>query len=330
MALKTIVHNVTNKVLHIDPSEPKSTQATELNARAQQTLGSVYLEDEPTVQQWLKSLLPSKQGAAKYVRDLFPCAGWAPRYNVRWLMGDVVAGTTVGLVVVPQALAYALLAKLSPEYGLYTSFVGAATYWVFGTSKDIVIGTTAVGSLLVGSTITAIEEQRPGVYTPAEIAAALSLVAGMVLLAIGLLRLGWIVDFIPYTSISAFVTAAAITIMSTQFPVALGITGINTREAPYRVIINTMKGIDRSKLDAAIGITTILLLFVIKTACAQLEIRRPSKKRLWGTISSLRFTMTILLFTLVSYLVNRRIPKDEAKFRLVGTIEAGKHATSRN
>jgi solute carrier family 26 (sodium-independent sulfate anion transporter), member 11 len=51
-----------------------------------------------------------------------------------------VAGLTIGFVVVPQAMAYALLARLSPEYGLYTSFVGAAIYWLFGTSKDIVIG----------------------------------------------------------------------------------------------------------------------------------------------------------------------------------------------
>jgi len=65
---------------------------------------------------------------------------WLPRYNLSWLVGDSIAGIAVGLVVIPQAMAYALLASLTPEYGLYTSFTGAVLYWLFGTSKDVVIG----------------------------------------------------------------------------------------------------------------------------------------------------------------------------------------------
>ncbi|KAG7131474.1 Sulfate permease 2 like protein [Verticillium longisporum] len=291
-------------------------QPDDLETRAQRAMGRIYLEEEPTIQQWLATLKPTKQGAIGYALALFPCVGWVPRYNLRWFMGDVVAGMTVGLVVVPQALAYALLAKLTPEYGLYTSFIGAMTYWVFGTSRDIVIATTAIGSLLVGSTVTAVEEKQPGVYTAAEVAASLSLISGMILLAIGLLRLGWVVDFIPYTSISAFVTAAAITILSTQFPVALGIRGINTREAPYKVIINTLKNLGHTELDAAIGLTSILLLYLIKTACSQLEVRKPKRRRVWSIISSLRFTFVIVMFTIISYLVNYKLPRDEAKFHL--------------
>ncbi|KAL9945734.1 hypothetical protein D7B24_007038 [Verticillium nonalfalfae] len=316
-----------NSCLPNDPSKQSRMQPDDLETIAQRAMGRSYLEEDPTIQQWLATLIPTKQGAIGYALTLFPCVGWVPRYNLRWFLGDVVAGMTVGLVVVPQALAYALLAKLTPEYGLYTSFIGAMTYWVFGTSRDIVIGTTAIGSLLVGSTVTAVEEKQPGVYTAAEVAASLSLISGMILLAIGLLRLGWVVDFIPYTSISAFVTAAAITILSTQFPVALGIRGINTRDAPYRVIINTLKNLGHTELDAAIGLTSILLLYLIKTACSQLEVRKPKSRRLWSIISSLRFTFVIVMFTIISYLVNYKLPRDEAKFRLVGNIEAGfRHA----
>ena len=99
-----------------------------------------YHEQEPTVSEYFRSLVPTKRGAIQYIYDLFPSAQWLPRYNWRWLVGDSIAGLTIGFVVVPQALAYALLAGLSPEYGLYTSFAGAATYFLFGTSKDIVIG----------------------------------------------------------------------------------------------------------------------------------------------------------------------------------------------
>ena len=91
-----------------------------------------------------------------YVRNTFVFTQWLPRYNLGWLVGDSIAGLTVGFVVIPQAMAYALLATLSPEYGLYTSFVGAALYWLFGTSKDIVIGVSLfshISGSIISSTL---------------------------------------------------------------------------------------------------------------------------------------------------------------------------------
>lgn len=90
-------------------------------------LPHTYHEQEPTVGEYLRSLAPTRRCASNYVHDLFPSAQWLPRYNWRWLLGDAIAGLTIGFVVVPQAMAYALLAQLSPEFGLYTSFTGAAT-----------------------------------------------------------------------------------------------------------------------------------------------------------------------------------------------------------
>ena len=103
-------------------------------------IDNTFFEAEPTVAEELKQCIPTKDGTLRYLTSLFPCFGWLPRYNWRWLVGDSIAGLTVGLVVIPQAMAYALLATLPPDFGLYTSFAGAATYWLFGTSKDIVIG----------------------------------------------------------------------------------------------------------------------------------------------------------------------------------------------
>lgn len=177
--------------------------------------------------------------------------------------------------------------------------------------------------MLVGQVITSVEEQRPDVYTRTEIAKALSFLVGAILLLIGFLRLGWLIEFIPYVPISAFVTAASITIMSTQIPVCLGITGINTREAPYKVIINTLKGLPRTQLDAAIGLSCILLLFLVRDVCAKLEIKRPAQKRTWATISSLRLSLAMLIYTFISWLVHRTMPRGETKFRLVGPIKSG-------
>lgn len=128
------------KVLKIDRRQRYRRQPRELVDRAREAVTHPFLEEEPTVREWLRSFAPTRHGAAKYLRSLFPSSRWLPRYNRRWLLGDAIAGITIGFVVVPQAMAYSLLAGLTPEYGLYTSFVGAALYWPFGTSKDIVIG----------------------------------------------------------------------------------------------------------------------------------------------------------------------------------------------
>jgi sodium-independent sulfate anion transporter 11 len=144
-----------------------------------------------------------------------------------------------------------------------------------------------------------------------------------VLFILGMLRLGWLIEFIPYVPISAFVTSASITIISTQIPTVMGITGVNTRAAPYSVYVNTLKGLHRTKLDAAIGLTSIALLSAIRTLCAKMEVHQPAHKRVWQMLSSLRLTFVILLYTLISWLVHCTVPKGSEKFRIVGHIDKG-------
>lgn len=99
-----------------------------------------YTEDEPTAGEWLSSIVPTGRDVVNYLRNLFPFLRWLPRYNLQWLAGDLVAGITIGAVVVPQGMAYASLAELPIQYGLYSSFMGVLIYWFFATSKDITIG----------------------------------------------------------------------------------------------------------------------------------------------------------------------------------------------
>lgn len=103
------------------------------------TTGS-FVEESPTAAEWFRDLVPGRADCTHYVRSLFPFINWIGYYNAKWLVGDLVAGITVGAVVVPQGMAYALLANLEPEYGLYSSFMGVIIYWFFATSKDITIG----------------------------------------------------------------------------------------------------------------------------------------------------------------------------------------------
>ncbi|KAF1965302.1 sulfate permease-like protein [Bimuria novae-zelandiae CBS 107.79] len=322
MATRKIGDYVQTRILHANPADQEEEKRV-LQKIAQDTIGDPYFEEDPTVAEWFRDLVPTAAGVGEYFQNLFPSASWLRRYNLHWLLGDAIAGVTVGLVVVPQAMAYASLARLTPAYGLYTTFTGACLYFIFGTSKDIVIGATAVGSLLIGQVVATVEEERPGVYEPQEIAHAMCFLCGLILLFLGFCRLGWLIEFIPYPPINAFVTAASITIISTQLPTCLGIQGINTREAPYKVYINTLKGLPNAQLDAAIGISSIVLLFAIQSFCSKMEVRQPAKKRMWGILSSLRLTFTVLLYTFVSWLVHRTVAEGNEQFRIVGHIEKG-------
>lgn len=99
-----------------------------------------YIEEEPTSVEWIREQVPSQAAVAQYFIDLFPFLQWIGHYNLTWFIGDLIAGVTVGAVVVPQSMAYAGLAQLGPEFGLYSAFMGVLIYWFFATSKDITIG----------------------------------------------------------------------------------------------------------------------------------------------------------------------------------------------
>ncbi|KAF9881524.1 sulfate permease [Colletotrichum karsti] len=313
------------KALGIDLGASTRHQTQELHDHIAKDISpyETYYEEDPTVKEWLLEHVPTKDGSARYVKSLFPFTKWILRYNTRWLISDAIAGVTLGLVVIPQAMAYALLARLSPEYGLYTSFTGAALYWLFGTSKDIAIGATAVVSLLVGKVSAKVLEEHPGEFSAEEISKTLAFLAGAVLLVFGLLRLDWIVEFIPHVAISAFVTGAAITITLSQVPSLLGIDGVNSKAAAYQVFIDTARGLPRVKLDAAIGLTALVLLGLIKWYCERMARTQPKRKRMWEMFCSLRMTFTILLYTLISFLVNRGLADGEHKFRITGTLPRG-------
>ncbi|CAI4282284.1 BTE_collapsed_G0004900.mRNA.1.CDS.1 [Saccharomyces cerevisiae] len=109
-----------------------------------------YEESTVTLKEYydhsIKNNLTAKS-AGSYLVSLFPIIKWFPHYNFTWGYADLVAGITVGCVLVPQSMSYAQIASLSPEYGLYSSFIGAFIYSLFATSKDVCIGPVAVMSL---------------------------------------------------------------------------------------------------------------------------------------------------------------------------------------
>ena len=163
-------------------------------------------------------------------------------------------------------------------------------------------------------------------YPKNEVASALAVVGGAVVLFIGLVRCGWFVEFISLAAISAFMTGSAINIAAGQVPAMMGITGFSTREATYKVIINTLKNLGRSKLDAAMGLTALTMLYLIRFACNTAAKKQPSRQKFWFFINTLRTAFVILLYVLISWLVNRH-HRQKPLFRILGTVPRGKSKT---
>ena len=218
-------------------------------------------------------------------------------------------------------MAYAKLAQLPVEYGLYSSFFGGLIYWVFGTSKDINIGPVAVASIITGSILSEVTHEFPD-QSKAFIAQTIAMLAGAVVALIGILRLGWLVDLISLPAVSGFISGSAMTITVTQLPALLGIRRVKTREAPYKVLIGVCKKLGTTKLDAAIGISALVALYLIKWGCAALARRRPQIGKTVFFISTLRTVVTIMTYILISFLVNRT-HQESPSFRILGFIPRG-------
>lgn len=266
-----------------------------------------------------------RQKIKNYLIGLFPIFGWITRYNLGWLTGDLIAGITVGVVVVPQGMSYAQIATLPVEYGLYSSFVGVLIYCFFATSKDVSIGPVAVMSLTVSQIIAHVDAKHPGRWEGTLIATTVSFVCGFIVLGIGLLRLGWIVEFIPGPAVSGFMTGSAVSIVAGQVPGLMGLTGFDTRAATYKVIINSLKHLPYTTKDAAFGLTGLVALYAIRIACDHLTKRYPRRARVFFFISVLRNGFVIVVLTIASWLYCRHHVSKSGKYpiKILKTVPAG-------
>ncbi|KAM0754884.1 sulfate permease [Meredithblackwellia eburnea MCA 4105] len=269
--------------------------------------------------------LPQK--SARYVKSLFPFTNWILHYNLTWGFGDLIAGITVGLVVIPQGMSYAKIATLPSEYGLYSSFVGVMVYTFFATSKDVTIGPVAVLSLQVSKVIAEVRSQPGGeIYTGPVIATALAFFTGIIVLVIGLLRLGWLVEFIPGPAVAGFMTGSALSIIAGQIPGLLGYSElVDTRTSTFDVLLNSIKNISATSKDAVFGIFALVLLYFIRSHGAQIEAkaRNPILKRLYFFVLTLRTAFTIILLTIISWMYLRSKPVSEYDISILKTVPSG-------
>jgi SulP family sulfate permease len=159
--------------------------------------------------------------APKLLRRYLPILTWGAEYSRRTFTNDVVVACIVTIMLIPQSLAYALLAGLPPQVGLYASMAPLVLYAIFGSSRTLAVGPVAVASLMTAAAAATIAAQGSPEYLGATI--ALAAISGLLLLALGLLRLGFLANFLSHPVISGFITASALQIAAGQLAPILGI-----------------------------------------------------------------------------------------------------------
>ena len=157
------------------------------------------------------------------LRALFPPAQWLPRYERAWLRHDVVAGVTLAASAIPVSLAYASLAGLPPQYGIYCYLVAGIAYALFGTSRQLAVGPTSAISMLVGTTVAGMTAGDPARW--AQIAALTAFLFAAMSFIAWAFRLSSLVNFISETILLGFKAGAALTIAMTQLPKLFGVAG---------------------------------------------------------------------------------------------------------
>jgi SulP family sulfate permease len=197
-----------------------------------------------------------------WVRRLSPFLRWWPRVNRETLRGDLIAGVTGSIVVLPQGVAFATIAGLPPEYGLYTAMVPAVVAALFGSSWHLVSGPTTAISIVVYSAISPLAE--PGSPEYLSLALTLTFMVGAIQLAMGLGRLGTLVNFISHTVVIGFTAGAAILIASSQLKHFFGVA--IPRGASFSQTLRALlvQAAEASPYVTAVGAITLLTGILVR------------------------------------------------------------------
>ena len=155
------------------------------------------------------------------LKRYFPLLSWGPHYGRQNLGRDLLAAVIVTTVLIPQALAYAVLAGLPPEVGLYASIVPLLAYAVFGTSSTLAVGPVAIIALMTASAAGSVAAQGSAEYLGA--ALVLAMLSGLILVGMGIARLGFLANFLSHPVISGFMTSAALIIAASQLGALAGV-----------------------------------------------------------------------------------------------------------
>ncbi len=191
----------------------------------------------------------------------FPILDWLPKYKKVYLTGDLSAGLTVGIMLIPQGMAYALIAGLPPIYGLYAALVPNLIYVFTGSSRKLAVGPVALDSLIVGSSLAAMKLANIQDYI--SMAIFLALFVGAIQLVMGFMRLGFLSNFLSRPVVSGFTSAAAIVIGISQLKHFFGLE-INVNDTLKTIVAIVTQITETNFYDLSIGIAAVLVILGLK------------------------------------------------------------------
>ena len=195
------------------------------------------------------------------LKRYLPILDWGRTYNRAVLTSDLLAAVIVTIMLIPQSLAYAMLAGLPPVVGLYASILPLFAYALFGTSRTLAVGPVAVVSLMTASAVGAVA--APGTAAYWEAAVTLAALSGVMLVVLGLLRLGFLANLLSHPVISGFISASGVLIATSQLKHILGVkTGGETWPEMLAGLAGALSSINPATL--AIGVPATLFLFWVR------------------------------------------------------------------
>ena len=255
-------------------------------------------------------------GLQRQLERHVPMLTWAKTYNKDTLTSDAVAAIIVTIMLIPQSLAYALLAGLPAEMGLYASILPLVAYAIFGTSRALAVGPVAVVSLMTAAAI-----GNLGLSTPAEIAIAagtLAFISGVILAVLGVLRLGFLANFLSHPVIAGFITASGVLIATSQLKHILGIQagGDNLVELIHSLFENQHA---TNPITMAIGLITVAFLFWVRKGLKPVLLSFGLKPRLADILAKAGPVGAVVATTLVVFVFDL----ENKGVKIVGDVPTG-------
>ena len=198
----------------------------------------------------------------KLINKYIPITEWLPKYKASYLKYDIPAGLTIGIMLIPQGIAYALIAGIDPIYGLYTALIPQLIYAFFGTSRQLAVGPVAMDSLIVFAGVSAIAQSDPELHLL--MAILLAFMMGCIQLLFGIFRLGFMVNFLSKPVISGFTSAAAIIIAFNQLKHLFGIDIVRSNK--IQEIINSFYHLmgDINYYSFGLGLFSIFFIVFVR------------------------------------------------------------------
>ncbi|MCS7084256.1 MAG: SulP family inorganic anion transporter, partial [Aquificaceae bacterium] len=230
-----------------------------------------------------------------------PFLRWFKNYDASTFRKDFLAGLTVAVVLVPQSMAYAIIAGLPPVYGLYAASIPVIIAALFGSSPQLATGPVAIVAFLTYVSLSSFA--KPGEEKFIQLAIMTAMLVGLIQLLLGVFRLGFLVNFVSHAVIFGFTNAAAIIIATTQVPALLGIK-VEQKELIFQNIYEIIKNLPKiNLLTVAIGFSSIAMIVFLR----RINKNIPSP------------LIAVILFTSLSYWLSL----ENFGVRLVGNIPAG-------